>query len=306
MTRVLAIATGDPQGIGPAVSIVASRRAEELGARAILVGDVERLRALGAVENDAIAVHHVPCGELSDPPPSAAGGAAAMVALEAACDLVDQGTADALVTAPLSKEAVAHTVSGFVGHTGWLGRRYDSEPIMMLASTGLRVVLATDHLPLTRVAEALDQKTVERAIRAALDAGREIYGVAAPSVAVLGLNPHAGEGGRLGREEIDVIVPAIEACGGARNGVTGPHPADAFFRPGRREPADVVVAMYHDQGLIPLKALSGGEAVNISLGLPILRTSPDHGTAFDLPDDVTPDPTSMIRAVEEALRQTRD
>lgn len=302
MAVTLAIATGDPQGVGPAVSAAAARRAVTLGARVVLFGDARILARCGAGDGAGVTVRDVPAGSLDAPPPSAAGGAAALAALAAACDAVDAGEADVLVTAPLSKEAVAHGESGFVGHTGWLGRRYRCEPVMMLADDALRIVLVTDHVPVARLAATITRALVERAIAAARGAAVEIFGIARPRIAVLGLNPHAGEGGRLGTEEIDVIAPAIEACGGMSAGLHGPFPADSFFRPGRAAPHDVVVAMYHDQGLIALKSRSAGRAVNHTLGLPIVRTSPDHGTAFDLPAGVPPDHGSMVRAVEEAIR----
>lgn len=304
MSVTLAIATGDPQGVGPAISVVAARRAVELGARAILVGDARLLERRGARSSDGVDIHDVPAPALDEAAPSAAGGVAAITALEAACDLVDAGRADALVTAPLSKEAVARTREGFVGHTGWLGRRYGVEPVMMLADEELRIVLATDHVAVADISRTLDRELLERVLTAARRAVTDLFAVTRPHIAVLGLNPHAGEGGKLGREEIDVIVPAMEACGGREAGFRGPFPADSFFRPGRSGAYDVVVAMYHDQGLIALKSSSMGLAVNISLGLPIVRTSPDHGTAFDLPEDVVPDHGSMVRAVEEALRLT--
>lgn len=301
----LAVSAGDPQGIGPEITAAAiealAPQRPDLGFRIhVAVGHApsgtifDQLR-----EEERLALFEYPFTRRSAPP-SAEGGAAALDAFRAATDDVLEGRADALCTAPLAKEAVAVVEPGFRGHTGWLAKRTGAEALMCLASEQLRVMLLTEHLPLAEVPGALNVEGVAAKLRAAVRALREDLGVASPRVALLALNPHAGEGGLIGEEDDWILVPALAAVGGVEAGFEGPFPADGFFRPGQFEGFDAVVACYHDQGLIPLKLLSGGEAVNISFGLPIVRTSPDHGTAFDIAGQGRADAASMRRALEVA------
>ncbi|MEZ6196538.1 MAG: 4-hydroxythreonine-4-phosphate dehydrogenase PdxA [Planctomycetota bacterium] len=302
---VIAVSAGDPQGIGPevAVAAIARQAAARPEVRYRIHGDAAQLVALGAREDERVTLVDRPFDRAAlTPPPGPEGGRAALAALESAFDDVVSGRADALCTAPLSKEAVAAVAPGFTGHTGWLSKRCGVRAQMCLASEALRVFLLTEHLPLAAVPAALERGVVADFLRATRRALREDLGLEAPRVALLALNPHAGEGGHLGREEIDVLVPALADAGGAEAGFSGPHSADTFFRAERLEACDAVVACYHDQGLIPLKLLSFGRAANLSFGLPVVRTSPDHGTAYDLAGRGLADAGSMGEALEWAVR----
>ncbi len=279
----LAITLGDPAGVGPEVSAAAVRAGlterEEL--QLVLVGPrglADRLapgepRVSAVCQNEFVGPRGVA---------SAAGGRAALAALHAAIALANAGEVDGLVTAPLSKEALALAGSADRGHTGILARHLASGPVAMaFLGERLRVVLATEHLPLRQALAAL---TVERLVEVTglFDAVlRRWPGLTRPRLALAGLNPHAGEAGLLGDEEQALLVPAQQAAVRAGYALSGPWPADALFRRALDGEFDGVVALYHDQGLIPVKLLGLGAAVNVTLGLRLPRTSPDHGTAFD-------------------------
>jgi 4-hydroxythreonine-4-phosphate dehydrogenase len=189
----------------------------------------------------------------------------------------------------------------FTGHTEFLAELTGGFPVMMLACPGLRVALATTHLPLRDVADAIDQPLIERVLGILEHDLQQRFGIARPRILVCGLNPHAGEGGYLGREEIDVIEPALQSLRARGMALEGPLPADTLFTPKYLDRADAVLAMYHDQGLPVLKHLGFGQAVNITLGLPIIRTSVDHGTALELAGTGQANAGSLLAAVDEAL-----
>jgi 4-hydroxythreonine-4-phosphate dehydrogenase len=246
---------------------------------------------------------------------TAEGGRQAIAAVERAVKLCCAGEADGLVTAPLSKEALHAAGSPFPGHTEMLQALTRAGTVVMvlcadLPAGPLRVALATVHVPLTAVAPLVTQPRVEAVCRTLAAALTADLGIEAPRLAVLGLNPHAGDGGVLGKEETDILGPALDALRESGHDVTGPFPADAFFGRQAWTRADAVVSMYHDQGLAPFKALAQGAGVNVTLGLPIVRTSPDHGTAFDVAGKGVADPSSFVAAVrmaaEMAARRTAD
>lgn len=270
---------GDPAGIGPEVAARAAADARVVAACAPLIYAPPNLQTFTP-------------GLLS-----AGAGRAAYDTIVRAVDDVRRGEADALATAPVNKEAFRLAGLPWHGHTDLLAHLTGSPHVaMMFDSDTLRVVLATIHIPLAEVPRALTRVSLEATI--ALTA-RELprFGCASPRIAVAGLNPHAGEHGLFGGEEQDVIAPAIAACRGRGIDVGGPFPADTLFVRAHRGEFDVVIACYHDQGLIPIKLLAFGRAVNVTLGLPIVRTSVDHGTAFDIAGRGTADPDSMIAAV---------
>ncbi len=211
------------------------------------------------------------------------------------------GSFDALVTGPVHKGVINDAGVAFSGHTELLAQLADGDPVMMLACPGLRVALVTTHLPLAAVPAAITAGRLERALRVLHRdlAGR--FGIAAPRILVCGLNPHAGEGGHLGREEIEVIAPVLERLRAEGMQLVGPVPADTAFVPARLAQADAVLAMYHDQGLPVLKHLGFGRAVNVTLGLPLIRTSVDHGTALDLAGTGRADLGSLEAALATAL-----
>ena len=225
-------------------------------------------------------------------------------------DLLDRGVQlctdlerCALVTAPVQKSAIHAAGIPFTGHTEWLAARTGADrPVMMLASPNLRVALATTHLPLSGVAGEITAERLEAAIAVLHEDLRSRFGIDSPRILVLGLNPHAGEDGVLGREEIEIVQPLLRSLSGRGLAVSGPVPADTAFTPRRLRACDAVLAMYHDQGLPAIKALAFGETVNVTLGLPIVRTSVDHGTALDLAGSGKADPESLYHAAELALR----
>jgi len=213
----------------------------------------------------------------------------------------EEGRFHALVTGPLNKQSINASGIAFSGHTEYLADLTRTpKVVMMLASPSLRVALMTTHLPLRSVADAITEETIKQTISILHDALRRDFGVTSPRILVAGLNPHAGEGGYLGREEIEVIEPALVSLRAAGYHLSGPLPADTLFTPRYLEQADAVLAMYHDQGLPVLKYQGFGEAVNITLGLPIIRTSVDHGTALELAGTGTADTGSLRHALQYA------
>jgi 4-hydroxythreonine-4-phosphate dehydrogenase len=283
----IAITTGDPAGIGPEVAGKAAADPR--------VTDACEPR-LYAPENGATFTP----GELS----AGAGRAAYEIILRAVSD-ARHGVVDAIATAPVNKEAFRLAGLSWTGHTDLLAHLTGAPHVAMLFySDALRVVLATVHIPLADVPRALTAEALEATIGLT---ARELprFGIATPRIAVAGLNPHASERGLFGREEETVLAPAIARARGRGIDVSGPFPADTLFVRARRGEFDVVVACYHDQGLIPVKLVAFGQAVNVTLGLPIIRTSVDHGTAFDIAGRGIADPESMIAAVLLAARLAR-
>jgi 4-hydroxythreonine-4-phosphate dehydrogenase len=311
----LTISAGDPQGIGPEVAAAAAAElVREVPVRVVLVGDpavwrksgVVNVPFLGAADSAREALSILPVGAApgSSSAPSAEGGRAAVVALAAALDRVRRDPERrALVTAPLGKDAVRRAgFADFEGHTGYLAAAVGvRRPLMLFACRTFRVALATVHVPLRRVPELVTADELTEFLRHLLYELRRRYGLASPRIDVLGLNPHAGEGGAFGDEERTQIGPAVAALRADGEDVRGPFPADSYFLEGFGAKADCVVAMYHDQGLVAVKSLAFTEAVNVTLGLPFIRTSPDHGTAYAIAGTGTADFRPMKRAMEEAL-----
>lgn len=314
---------GDAAGIGP--EIVVKACAQGLGAPVVIYGDANTLRraadALGArLEVVEIADVRQASGtpgrieviRASAPLPadlpigktSAAAGQAAYDYLCAAIDDAQAGLIRAIVTAPLSKHSMHLAGIDQPGHTEILAERSNtSDFAMMLANDELRVLLVTIHMALADVPPAITSKAEIRAIRLADLACRQM-GITRPRIAVAGLNPHAGEDGKFGREDIDVIAPAIAQARAEGLDVSGPWPGDTIFMRARRGEFDIVVAQYHDQGLIPVKYLGVDQGVNVTVGLPFVRTSVDHGTAFDIAGKGIADHASLVAAFELALAMT--
>lgn len=318
--RRIAISLGDPSGIGPEVTAMALARADvRAQVEPLLFGDAgvwERACRDAKVEvplqvvtegdplppHGGVLVATTALGSRQALPgkPDLPGAHAQFGWLKAAAAAVQKGEARALCTAPLSKAQVNLTGLPFTGHTEWLAEQTGREVLMMLAGSRLRVALATTHLPLSAVPAAL---TTEGLTAQLLLLHRELgrwFGIKQPRIAVCGLNPHAGESGHLGREEIEVIAPAIKAARRRKVDATGPFPADGLFPRAVDGGFDAVLAMFHDQGLVALKLLHATDGVNVTLGLPWLRTSPDHGTAYDLAGTGRADPTSMANALLQA------
>jgi 4-hydroxythreonine-4-phosphate dehydrogenase len=252
----------------------------------------------GALPVIPIALAQAP--ELGKLDPANAG--TVLRSIDEAVRLTSSGATLAVVTNPIHKATMYAGGFKFPGHTEYLAELCKpAAPVMMLAIEGLRVVLATVHLPLAKAVAALSTQAIETTARAAHKALIQDFGIANPRLAVAALNPHAGEDGALGTEERDIIAPAIAKLKEAGISVSGPHPADTLFHPHARERYDAAICMYHDQALIPLKTLDFTGGVNITLGLPIVRTSPDHGTALDIAGQGKADPTSLIASLRLAF-----
>src|SRR6478736_9862805 len=328
----IALTAGEPAGVGP--ELVAALAATDLQADLIAIADAGLLRraaqqrgvnlrleifdgsprdrrAPGVLRciDIALAVPAVP-GELD------AGNARYVLdTLARGADGCAAAEFDALVTGPVQKSIIADAGFAFTGHTEFFAQRAGCDVVMMLAAPvgvnpyvgggrfggDLRVALATTHLPLSAVPAAITQAGLVRTLRILCDDLIMRFGIAAPRVAVLGLNPHAGEGGHLGREEIDTIIPAIEQLRAAGFDIAGPLPADTAFLPSQLVRFDAVLAMYHDQGLPVLKHAGFGHGINVTLGLPFIRTSVDHGTALDLAGSGKADAGSLMAATRLAL-----
>ncbi len=324
---IIGITMGDPCGIGPEV-VVKALADPALRARAsfVVFGFSELLSYVADLAELDLPWHRdhhedirrYPYGltvldydELPAPAwgihePTRYGGRASMAFLEDAITAAQEGLIDALVTAPISKQAWALAGHKFAGHTELLAKRTRSRHYaMMFVAPQLRVVLATIHLPLFEVRNHFTIGCVFDPIELADEAMRGLFGLENPRIAVCGLNPHAGEGGRFGDEEKRIIEPAILMAAEAGVNVSGPFPADTIFRQAAAGEFDCVVAMYHDQGLIPVKLLAWRTAVNLTLGIPILRTSPSHGTAFDIAGRNRADGEPMKAALSLAIDLAR-
>ena len=321
----IAVTSGEPAGIGPELCLRLAERTWP--ARVVLFGDIEmlreRARRLGAgvrlvpyaasrlAASGTVEVAHFPLAVPALPGrPDRSNARCVLAILDAAASGCSSGEFAAMVTAPVQKSAINDAGVRFTGHTEFLAERTGAaHVVMMLAGrTGdgwLRVALATTHLPLAAVPAAITREGLTRTLRTVAADLVAKFDISAPRIAVCGLNPHAGEGGHLGREEIEIVEPAIATVRRESVDLTGPLPADTVFVPGAARRFDCIVAMYHDQGLPALKQASFGHGVNVTLGLPILRTSVDHGTALDLAADGasarSADPGSMFSAMELAI-----
>ena len=322
MRPIIAVTSGEPAGIGPELCL---RLAGYQGhGRPVVLGDrsliKERAAALGlklhlqefdaknAVDREALEVLHIPlaapavAGQLNP-----ANGRYVLALLDRALAGCQSGEFAAMATAPVHKGVINDAGVPFTGHTEYLAEKTATPLVVMMlagATPGgpLRVALVTTHLPLKEVPAAITTDVLEKTLLI-LDADlRRKYGLSAPRILVAGLNPHAGEGGYLGREEIEIITPILDKLRAQGMCLSGPYPADTMFTPPILAQGDAVLAMYHDQGLAPLKYATFGHGINVTLGLPIIRTSVDHGTALDLAGSGRADPGSLFEAVDEAAR----
>ena len=313
---LLAVTPGEPAGIGPEILLRFHRDHPEF--RLVAVADPELLEQTAArlgrktairpwqpgdeIEPGELACYPVPLAASARPgvlDPANAGYV--LETLRRAVGLVKRHHAAALVTGPVHKGVINDGGIPFSGHTEFLAEQGGVEQVvMMLAAPGLRVALATTHLPLREVPDALTEERLEAVIRITDTELRNRFGLAHPRMQILGLNPHAGEGGHLGSEEIEVITPVIRRLNADGLNLKGPVPADTAFHPPRLKRFDAVIAMYHDQGLPVLKHMGFGRAVNITLGLPFIRTSVDHGTALDLAGRGLADAGSLLHAARAA------
>lgn len=289
---LIALTSGEPAGVGPELC---ARVAREYPV--VAIGDRELLAGCPRIEHVPLAVPRV-AGKLD-----ARNARYVLAVLDRAIQGCLSGEYGAMVTAPVQKSVINDAGIAFTGHTEYLAERCAArQVVMMLVGGGLRVALATTHLPLAEVPRAITRERLLAVLRI-VDADLRVrFKLVAPRILVAGLNPHSGESGHLGREEIEVIGPAIEAARASGIAASGPIPADTLFTPQRLRDADCALAMYHDQGLPVLKYASFGHGVNVTLGLPFVRTSVDHGTALDLAGTGRADPGSLIEAIELAVQ----
>jgi 4-hydroxythreonine-4-phosphate dehydrogenase len=321
----LALTLGEPAGVGPEIIVKAWSELRAAGPPFVVIGDAQSLAAASAAGasilrrvtspeeaprlfREGLPVLDIPLrAPVVAGQPSAAAASLVIRWIETAVGLALSGAVSGLVTAPIAKAPLYAAGFKFPGHTEFLGEltaaaSYDGArgPVMMLAVPGLRTTLVTIHEPISKVPSLL---TIERIVNAGLVTAQSLrrdFGIAAPRVAVAGLNPHAGEAGSLGREEIDVVAPAIRALKDLGVDASGPWPSDTLFPEEMRRRYDAALCLYHDQALIPVKMLDFWGGVNVTLGLPIVRTSPDHGTAFDIAGRGVARPESLIAAIRLA------
>ncbi|MGH7531838.1 MAG: 4-hydroxythreonine-4-phosphate dehydrogenase PdxA [Gemmatimonadales bacterium] len=292
MTRRIAVTLGDPRGIGP--EIVSRALAAPLDAEITLVGAEDQVAQIPAARRISVGQWGAGSGEgAADRPRAVRAGKIAGHAVETAARLALSGEVDAIVTAPLEKHALRLAGFPFAGHTEWLAHLAGDVPVaMMLAADALRVVLVTTHVPFRDVPVLLTTDKIVRTGQVTIRALQEWFGIPAPRLALCAVNPHAGEQGLFGDEEIRIMAPAAKTLGAA-----GPFPADTVFVRAMRGEFDAVLAPYHDVGMTAIKVAAFGAGVNITLGLPFPRTSPDHGTAFDIAGTGRADPGSMRKAL---------
>jgi 4-hydroxythreonine-4-phosphate dehydrogenase len=317
---------GDPAGIGPEIIIKALCQASLYEHSCPLVlGDVQVMTSTNEQLKKGMSVRHVEgpevgyyrastievmglsdldCNQLQPGRPTGATGRAMVKYVLAGADLAIKGRTDGLVTCPINKKAMHAAGYDFEGHTELLAHRTKtSDCVMMLAGSKLKVALVTIHVPLAQVSARLTTDRVLRTIHITEEALRKSFDISKPRLAVAALNPHSGEDGLFGKEEINVISPAVRQAAEAGIDVAGPYPADTLFHSALKGRWDAVIAMYHDQGLIPFKMVHFSEGVNTTLGLPIVRTSVDHGTAYDIAGTGKADPGSLVAAIRMAARQ---
>jgi 4-hydroxythreonine-4-phosphate dehydrogenase len=329
-TGPLALTLGDPAGVGPEIIVKAWQALRHTGPAFMVVGDFQSLASASAggasilkaviapseaaaCFSDALPVLDLPLRAAvvsGQPSPSAAP--AIVQWIETAVGLALSGSVSGVVTAPIAKSNLYAAGFKFPGHTEFLGELTASAtfdgargPVMMLIAQDLRASLVTVHEPLSKVSGLLSVEKIVNAGLVTAQALRRDFGIAQPRLAVAGLNPHAGEGGSLGREELDVIAPAVRALSDLGVDVSGPYPADTMFPPAMRARYDAALCIYHDQALIPVKMLDFWGGVNVTLGLPIVRTSPDHGTAFDIAGRGLARADSLVAAIRLAEQMAK-
>lgn len=307
--RCIGITLGDPSGIGP-----------EVIARALAKPSIRKLGHLKLIGDYAVyqkysTSHYKNCSfvdlksirpsQCQSGKPNNNTAQASLKALYTAVELLKHREITALVTAPVCKEAIGRIQSSFVGHTEFLAEAFGRKNVgMMFVADTLRAIIVTRHIPLQKVSTQISVSNVYDTVALTHRALKNIFKIKKPVIAVCGLNPHAGEGGTIGREEIKKIIPAIKRGQRNKMDIRGPFAADTLFSPDIKHKFDAIVAMYHDQGLIPVKTLYFKKLVNLTIGLPFIRTSPAHGTAFDIAGKKRADPSSMCEAIKLAAQLT--
>ncbi len=302
--KKLLITMGDPSGVGPEVTAKALLKVQfPKGVEPVVIGHRDIWERCSSRQVRVECIHLSAHSGIVHQPgvPTAESGRDSLLYLEKAVELIKSGFAQALVTAPVSKESIMRYIPGFKGHTTYLAEAFGCQNVEMLfVAEGVKLVLVTRHVPVQDISTLLTTKKMLDVIRTTHQFLVERFKISKPRIAVLGLNPHAGEGGHMGTEEIVAIIPAIQQARGLGLDVAGPFPADTFFEPRHRQGYDLIVAMYHDQGLVALKAVYFNSLVNLTVGLPFIRTSPVHGTAFGIAGKDSADPGSMTASLRLA------
>ena len=321
MKPIIGISIGDFNGIGPEIIlksldqidleksvplILAPKSILDFYAKELkLVVHINRCEFLDEIDSEHINLLDIPSEDLKITPgyQSKSSGLVAIQSIELGIELALNEITHAIVTAPISKEAV--NLAGFKipGHTEFLAEKTNTDDVlMMLVNEGLRVALVTAHIPISDVSNAITEQSILSKLSLLNNSLREDFNIESPRIAVFGLNPHAGDGGVIGNEELDLIQPTLEKAKKLEMNLEGPFPADGFFGQRLDKEYDAILAMYHDQGLVPFKLLSFGKGINFTAGLPIIRTSPDHGTAFNIAGKGVSNPSSFIQAYELAVQ----
>ncbi len=309
--RKIAITLGDPAGVGPEVVLKAllSKEVADI-CRPVVVGDREVIAEAGERlgihpdprNTELLDISEIKRRDFDKGRPSAEGGRASVAYIKKAVELALRGDADAIVTAPITKESLKMAGFKWPGHTEMLAELTGAKDYAMVLTGGpLRVILVTIHTALKNVPSLVTRERVLKTIMLAKKTC-DMLGIKAPRIAVAGANPHAGEAGMFGSEEIDEIAPAVREARALGIPASGPYPADTLFHKAYKGEFDIIVCMYHDQGLIPLKMIAFDRGVNATIGLPIIRTSPDHGTAYDIAWQGVANPSSMVEAIKLAVR----
>ena len=327
----IAISIGDFNGIGPEIILKSLSQIDSDKSTPVIVAPEEIIKQASEslslplvfhvasdeteIQDESINILLIKSERIDYTPGvlTAQSGFMAMKSIEKCIELCTSGVADAMVTAPISKEAINLAGYKIPGHTEFLAYQTNTDSVlMMLVSGNLRVALVTAHTPIRQVAQSITQSLIRTKLEILAESLINDFGIKKPKIAVFGLNPHAGDGGVIGQEEIDTISPTLKAIKAERDDIIvhGPYPADGFFGQQLHKEHDAILAMYHDQGLAPFKLLSFGKGVNFTAGLPIIRTSPDHGTAFDIAGKGVANPSSFNEAytlaVELANKRNRE
>ena len=303
--KIIGITLGDPSGIGPEVVAKAIKKLSRSTGRFVIFGDwfIYKKHASTIPSNchfidfKLIARNNLKIGKINR-----ASAQASLTYLDGAIDLLKKKDIHALVTAPVNKEAICLIKPHFHGHTEFLAEAFNVKNFgMMFVTDTLKTIIVTRHIAVNEISKTLNSRLILETINLAYTALKDQFKIKTPRIAVCGLNPHAGEGGTIGKEEITKIIPAIKQAQEKGINVSGPFAADTLFSPKNIKNFDAFVAMYHDQGLIPIKTLKFNSAVNLTVGLPFIRTSPAHGTAFDIAGKNKADESSMIEAIKLAV-----
>lgn len=305
---------GDPTGVGPELALksLSSTKIKKI-AEPIIVGDLgllnylaKKLKIKAPRDDQVISLSNLNINSLKSGRPTKASSKAMIDYITYGVELVASGGGQAIVTAPISKAAAKLSGFKFPGHTEYIAHLTDTKkPIMMLGGSSLKVVLVTIHVAIKSVPKLITEDKILETIKITNKALKKSFNIKSPRIAVAGLNPHSGEGGLFGEEENTEIIPAIKKARRAKINASGPYPADTVFYRARKGEFDVVVCMYHDQGLGPLKLIHFDDGVNVTLGLPIIRTSPDHGTAYDIAWTGKAKTDSMFYAIETAVNMAK-